>query len=150
MNQVFFDILDTLGYTTEYADLSGYDRLGECVPAKKLVRLHDDLTDREHPYVLGHETWHAINDDVPTMFGHFDARMERRADEWSASMCIDIELFREFEEQFSGHIPTIAFHLGVPDEAVEVYTSMLLRLGDNLFVGSKMGAGQWRMKIEVA
>lgn len=150
LNQQFYEVLDNLGYTVEYADLSGRDRLGECIPAKKLVRLHHDLTEREHPFVLGHETWHAINGDEPTMFGCFDARMERRADEWSASRCIDMNRFRELEEQFSGHVPTIAFHLGVPDEAVNVYTSMLLRLGDNLFMGSKMGAGQWRMKIEVA
>lgn len=147
MNQVFFDILDSLGYTTEYTDLSDCDRLGECMPAKKLVRLHDDLTDREHPFILGHETWHAINGDVPTTFGFFDDRMERRADEWSASMCIELDAFREFEHQYSGHVPTMAFHLGVPDEAVEVLQRMLLRVGDDLFMGAKMGAGQWMMKV---
>lgn len=150
IEQHFFGILDDLGFAVEYHDLSGKERLGECVPAKKLVRLHDNLTDRELPYVLGHETWHAINEDEPTMFGFFDERMERQADEWSAMSCIDLAHFCELEGQFSGHIPTIAFHLNVPKEAVAVYISMLSRIGDELFLGAKMGAGQWAKKIEVA
>ena len=146
----FFALLDEMGYNVEYHDLSGKERLGECVPAKKLVRLHHDLTPRELPYVLGHETWHAINGDEPTMFGFFDDRVEREADEWSAAQCIDIDMFRELEAIHSGHVPTMAFHLGVPKEAVQVFISMLLRVGNDLYLAPKMGAGQWARKVEVA
>lgn len=147
IEQHFFEILDELGYGVEYADLSKSSRLGECIPSERLVRLHNDLTDRELPYVLGHETWHAINGDEPTMFGFFDERMERRADEWSALQCIDLSHFCELEGLYSSHIPTIAYHLGVPQEAVRVYIGMLSRIGDELFVGPKMGAGQWHDKV---
>lgn len=147
ITQQFFDTLDLLGYSIEYADLSNAERLGECDTVNKIVTLHHDLSPRELPYILGHETWHALNNDVPTMFGQFDARMERRADEWSALMCIDLDAFREYELQFSGHVPTMAFNLGVPDEAVEMLKSMLNRIGNELYMLPKMGYGQWLMKV---
>ncbi|WP_053385712.1 ImmA/IrrE family metallo-endopeptidase [Leucobacter japonicus] len=150
IEQRFFEILEELSFAVEYDDLSSTGRLGECIPANKLIRLHHDLSHRELPYVLGHETWHAINEDEPTMFGYFDERMERQADEWSAMHCIDLAHFCELESQFSGHIPTIAFHLNVPKEAVDVYVRLLSRIGDELFLGARMGTGQWLRKIAVA
>lgn len=146
----FYRILDRLGYTVEYDDLSHLDRLGDCCTRRKRIRLDHTITQREIPFVLGHETRHAIKGDVPTMFGHFDARTERQADEWSASQCIPLDDFRDAEAQFSGHVPTMAFHLGVPDEAVVVLQGMLSRLGSVVYFDSKMGAGQWGARIEVA
>lgn len=146
-DQFFFDILDHLNFEVEYADLSHKGRLGECLPARKLVRLDSGMTPREHLFVLGHETCHAVNNDVPSIFGFFNDRMERRADEWSASMCIDIHDYRDLEAQFSGHTATMAFHLGVPTEAVTVFRGMLTRVDSDIYMNSRMGSGQWDKKV---
>lgn len=149
IDRMFFDMLDDLGVRVEYADLSGRARLGEYIHRRKLVRLHNDLGPREHPFVLGHETWHAINGDEPSMFPQFDEKMERRADEWAAMQLIDPARYSEVERDCIGHIPTMAFQLGVIDEALEVYISMLSRIGDTVYVQPRMGAGIWTERIEV-
>lgn len=144
---MFFDMLQDMRVTIEYVDLSDKARLGEYIHARRVVRLHHDLSPRELPYVLGHETYHALNEDVPTSSGYFDERMERRADEWSATHCIDISDFKESEVQFSGHVPTMAFHLGVPDEAILVFRQRLQRIGDDIYMSPRMGTGQWAKKM---
>ncbi len=149
MDGMFFDMLDDLRVRVEYADLSGRSRLGEYVHSKRLVRLHHDLGPREHPFILGHETWHAINGDEPSMLPQFDEKMERQADEWSAMQLIDPETYSEVERECGGHIPTMAFQLGVIDEALEVYISMLTRIGDTVYVRPGMGFGVWTERIEV-
>lgn len=76
--------------------------------------------------------------------------MEREADEWSALHNINIWDYREAEHEHNAHVPTMAFHLGVVDEAVEVFRGMLARLGDAVYLRPRMGVGNWDRKLEVA
>lgn len=147
MDLVFFDILDSLGVTVEYVNLEHLDRDGEYDHDLKLVRLQRDMAPRLHTFKLGHETCHALNGDVPSMFKHVNARMERRADEWAAMQLIPPERYREVETLRDGHVPSMAHDLGVVSDAVEVYQQRLARIGDVVYLHPRMGAGQWLRRI---
>ena len=144
---VFFDILDSLGVTVEYVNLEHLGRDGEYDHDLRLVRLQHDLSPRLHAFTLGHETCHAINGDVPSLFPQFDLKMERRADEWAALQLIDPERYREVEALRDGHVPSMAHDLGVVSCAVEVYQQMLARIGDAVYLHPRMGLGQWSRKF---
>ncbi|WP_052961330.1 MULTISPECIES: ImmA/IrrE family metallo-endopeptidase [unclassified Leucobacter] len=147
MDLIFFDILDSLGVTVEYVNLEHLDRDGEYDHDLKLVRLQRDMAPRLHTFKLGHETCHALNGDVPSLFPHFDAKMERRADEWAATRLIAPERYREVEALRDGHVASMAHDLGVVSEAVEVYQQMLERIGDAVYLHPRMGVGQWSRKF---
>jgi len=145
----FFDMLERANVRIEYGGLSNPDRLGEYAHSHQLVRLVEDLAPRELPLVLGHETGHVVLDHVPSMFGHFDARMERDADEWAVSHLFTHNDYRDAEHAADGHLPTIAYFLGTVDEAIEIYQRRLLRVGDQVYFGARMGLGQWQQKFAV-
>lgn len=100
--------------------------------------------------VLAHELAHMIRGDRRTMFGYYDARDERRADEWAAYFLIDIFDYRLSEEKCGANIEAIAQELNVMDYIVEALEQSMYRVGDTIYVNSKMGAGQWARKFEAA
>lgn len=143
------DALKALGVNIEYAELSP-GRDGEYIHSRKLIRLRPGMSARLNRSVLAHETAHAIFADVPSRFGPVNAKQERRADEWAALRLIRHEDYQRAELLHGGHAGAIAHELGVVRSIVEAYRRILIRIGDTVYVGAKMGAGQFAHRAEVA
>lgn len=143
------DLADQAGVTIAYVPLRhGID--GEYVHARRLIRLRPGMTARRHRSVLAHELGHAAHEDRPSKFGPVHAKQERRAEEWAALRLISLDDYRHVEEMRDGHPGAMACDLGVLTSIVLVYRGMLERLGDTVYVGSRMGAGQWAHREDVA
>lgn len=135
------------GVTIEYADLSGRD--GEYLHARRLIRLRTGMRSRLHRSVLAHELGHAAFADVPSRFAPVNAKQERRAEAWAARVLIDLEAYRELEDIHHGHAGAIAVDLGVMRSTVEAFRSLLLRMGDSVYLEPREGPGQWRSRAPV-
>ena len=146
-DQRFFEIIQAHGVRVEYTDLGKRGRYGEYWLGRRLVNLQLGMAPRLHSFVLAHETFHVINGDTPSMFEWFDAKMERRADEWAATQLIDPDHYREVEHQREGHVPSMAHDLGVISDTVETFQRMLTRIGDTVYLNAKHGVGQWDQRI---
>ena len=139
--QQLFDMADALGVVIEYSPLQS--RNGEYRHDLRRIRLRVDMPPRLLRWTLAHELGHAVFADEPSRFGPANARMERRASEWAALRLVDLGSYREAEMLRDGHIPSMAHDLGVAKECLEVFQSLLMRLGGATYLDPKMGAGQW-------
>lgn len=146
--QQLFDYADAFGLTVEYAPLRNRD--GEYRDDLKRIRLREGMPIRLLRSVLAHELGHAVFGDVPSMFGPSNAKMERRASEWAALRLITPDQYREVEQIRDGHVASMAHDLGVVDWIVTAYQGLLARLGDQVYIDPRMGAGQWSARYEVA
>ena len=144
-----YNMLDALGVRVEFAELPG-DRDGEYRHEERLIRIQHDLLLRRYVSTLAHECCHAVFGDTPTMFGPVNAKQERRADEWAAMRLIDPHDYRVEEARHEGHLEAMAIALHVTTDIVEAFRRVLLRIGEDVYVAAKMGAGQWAHRIGVA
>ena len=142
--QRLFDFAELLGVTVEYAPLQTRD--GEYRHDLRRIRLREGMEPRVERFKLAHELAHAVHADVPSMLAAENLRQERRADEWAAAHLINLDQYREIELLRGGHVPTMAHDLGVTTQCVNVYRSMLARIGDTVYLDPRMGAGQYRAK----
>lgn len=149
IDQQLHEFADLLGVTIDYRPLP-QDRDGQYVHARRAIHLRPGMHARHHRSVLAHELAHAVFEDVPSKFGPVNAKQERRAEEWAALRLIDLDDYRYLEAAYNGSAPGIALELGVMSSIVHAYQGMLQRLGDTTYVAARMGAGQWRAKIQVA
>ena len=147
-DQHIHDALDALGVRVRYADLP-VDRDGEYLHRRKLIRLQRGMATRLHRSVLAHEAAHAVFGDVPSRFGPVNAKQERRADEWAALRLIDVDDYRAAEALHHGHVEAIAVELNVIVDLVEAFQRILVRFGDTVYVGPRMGAGQYAHRASV-
>lgn len=97
--------------------------------------------------VLAHEIAHFIRGDRRSMFGFYDEKDERRADEWAAHHLIDIDEYRLAEAKYGTNTEYIAMELNVMGYLVVAFERTLLRVGDTVYVMPKMGSKQWAMKV---
>lgn len=144
------NLATALGIRIEYADLTHLDRDGDSNIDTRTIRLQTGMLQRLERSVLAHEIAHIIRGDRHTMFGYYDKRDERRADEWAALHLIDLIEYQIAEAKFGNNIEYIAQELNVMDWVVEAFERMLLRVGNEIYIRSKMGAGQWLNRFEVA
>lgn len=144
-----FEMLDALGVDVEYCELSS-DRDGDYDHAGKQIRIQHDLPYRRYRSAIAHETAHAVFGDVPSRFGPVKMKQERRADEWAALRLIGLDDYRQQERRHDGHVEAMAIALGVTVEIVEAFRSLLLRVGDTVYVGPRMGVGGYHARVEVA
>lgn len=148
--QHLYNLAESLGVRLEYTDLTHLDRDGDCCIDTRTIRLQTGMLYRLERSVLAHELAHMIRGDRRTMFGFYDARDENRADEWAAHLLIDMEEYSIAEARCGNNIEAIAQELEVMDYLVEAYERTLSRIGDILYVGARLGDGQWQMKVRVA
>lgn len=145
MTLLLMDMVDALDLTLEYADLRNRD--GEYRHDLKRIRLREGMTLRKETSALAHELAHAVFGDVPSKFGPVNAKQERRADEWAALRLITPEAYRAAEERWDGHLGAMAFDLGVTTKITTAFQRVLARIGDTVYVGPRMGVGQWEQRI---
>ncbi|WP_417510642.1 ImmA/IrrE family metallo-endopeptidase [Microbacterium sp.] len=144
-----FDALDALGVDVEYCELPS-DRDGDYDHASRHIRIQHDLPFRRYRSAIAHETAHAVFGDAPSRFGPVKMKQERRADEWAALQLIDLEEYRQQERRHDGHVEAMAIALAVTVELVETFRNLLLRVGDTVYVGPRMGVGGYLARVEVA
>lgn len=144
------DVAHVLGVSIKYADLARIDRDGEYDHARRTIRLQEGMGYRLKRSVLAHELAHAVFDDVPTVFGPVNARMERRADEWAARTLISLDEFKIAEATHNGHPMSMAADLDVITDLVVAYQRILARIGDTVYLRPRMGAGQYDYRELVA
>ncbi|MGN7968982.1 ImmA/IrrE family metallo-endopeptidase [Microbacterium sp. 22296] len=125
-------------------------RDGQSWTDRKITRLRPGMHARLHRCVLAHELGHHALAHTPTRFGPVHAKQERAAEEWGALRLITLDDYRHVEELRDGHAGAMALELGVMRTTLEAFQSVLLRLGDSVYVQPKMGAGSWTHRIEVA
>ncbi|HWV49299.1 MAG TPA: ImmA/IrrE family metallo-endopeptidase [Microbacterium sp.] len=145
MTAMLRDMADALGLTIEYVNLATRD--GEYRHDLNLIRLREGMTLRKERCTLAHELAHAVFADVPSKFGPVNAKQERRADEWAAMRLIGLNQYQAAEEQWSGNIGAMAFDLGVTTKIIRAYQRVLERIGDTVYVGPRMGDGQWIARV---
>jgi len=144
--ETLFDLAIDIGVTIEYAPLNANN--GEYRHELKRIRLRQGMAPRLERWTLAHELGHAVFGDEPSIFGPANAKMERRASEWAALRLIDVLTYREVEDLRDGHTASMAYDLGVTPTAVEVFRSMLDRVGDATYLSPRMGHGQFAGKLE--
>lgn len=144
-----YEILDTLGVKVEFCDLPE-DQDGEYDHDERLMKIQHDLMFRRYVSTLAHETCHAVFSDVKSRFGPVNAKQERRAEEWAALFLIPLDEYRRQEARHDGHVEAMAIALNVTVELVETYRGLLFRHGDTVYVGPRMGAGEFHSRVEVA
>lgn len=144
-----FAIAKTLGVRIEYTDLTHLGRDGDSDPRTRTIRLQEGMLYRLERSVLAHELIHIIRGDQKTMFGYYDERDERRADELAAHMLIDLTEYRIAEEKCGNHVEGIALELCVMDWVVEAFERTLCRIGDHVYINPRHGVGQWDARVEV-
>lgn len=131
----------------EYADLTHLDRDGDCNIDTRTIRLQPGMLYRLERSVLAHELAHMMRGDRRTMFGYYDDKDERRADEIAAHMLITVHDYSIAESRCMTNTEAIAQELEVMDWIVEAYERTMQRIGDDIYVNPKMGVGQWSMKV---
>ncbi len=114
------------------------------------IRLHPGMSWRVSRSILAHELAHHIFGDTPTPYGPVRAKQERRANEWAARRFITPSTYAAAEANHHGHLPAMAYELGVTLELIEAYKQMLTRIGDATYVAPRMGIGQFMHRAEVA
>lgn len=148
--QHLYALAESLGAQIEYADLTLLDRDGDCNIDTRTIRLQTGMLERLERSVLAHELAHLIRGDRRSMFGFYNARDERRADEWAALYLINPYEYKLAEAKFGSNIEYIAQELNVMHWIIEAYERSLQRIGNAVYVHPRMGAGQWQNKYEVA
>ncbi|UOQ60344.1 ImmA/IrrE family metallo-endopeptidase [Leucobacter rhizosphaerae] len=148
--EALYDYAMELGVQVEFTDLRHLRRNGDYCHELKLIRLQDGMTPRKTRHTFGHELGHATMGDEPSMLPHIHQRQEDRADEWAAHFLIDPDAFRESEQRHNGKVDAMAVDLYVLDKTIHAFKRTLNRVGDSLYVGAKMGVGQWARRFEVA
>ncbi len=143
--QYLFDLAEMQGVSIEYVPLRNRD--GEYRDDLKRIRLREGMTYRLTRWTLAHELGHAAFGDVPSMFEPENARQERRADEWAALRLIDLEQYREVEKLREGHVPSMAHDLDIVTKGVTAFQRILARLGDDVYLKPRQGAGQYAAKL---
>jgi Zn-dependent peptidase ImmA (M78 family) len=133
-----------------YADLSDLDRDGDYHHATPTIRLQEGMAPRLWVCALAHELGHAYYGDEPWGLDRMTAKQERRADVWAALLLIELDAYREAERAHGGHLRSMAFELGVVEDTLEVFRSMLDRIGDVVYFRPGMGVGQWAERFDLA
>lgn len=123
---------------------SGYD------PGDNTIHLRPGMPQRFTRSVLAHEIAHHLLGHRPTSLGVLRARQERAANEWAAMQLITPDAYAAAEVEHGGYQKTMAVTLNVADELLTVYQSMLLRVGNVVYIEPREGAGQYAHKIETA
>lgn len=144
------DLAASLGAKVEYVDLTHLDRDGDCNIDTRTIRLQPGMLDRLERSVLAHECAHLARGDRRSIFGFYNDRDERYADEWAAHFLIDVDSYREAEARFGSNTRAIAEELNVMEDIVEGFERTLQRIGDMTYINARMGVGQWSDRIEVA
>jgi len=145
--QALYDYAMARGVQIEYCDLRHLGRSGDCHPPTKHIRIQTGLLYRKERSVLAHELAHEYYGDEPDMFGHMPQRVEDRADEWAAHFLFTPDDYRYAEERFGTHLGWIAQELGVLEKLVVAYERTLHRIGNEIYINPKMGAGQWVQRV---
>lgn len=145
--QRLYDLAESLGVCIEYADLTRLNRDGDCNIDTRTIRLQEGMLYRLERSVLAHELAHMIRGDRRSMFGFYDQRDETRADEWAAHFLISITEYEAAEEKCGANIEAIANELEVMGYIVEAYERTLSRIGDQVYVNSKLGHYAARIKV---
>lgn len=148
--QALYDYATARGVQIEYCDLRHLTRAGDCHPPTKHIRIQTGLLYSKERSVLAHELAHEFYGDEPDMFGTLPKRAEDRADEWAAHFLIAPDEYRIAEEKYGTHTEWIAQELSVLTRLVVAYERTLNRIGDHVYVGGKLGRGNWAAKFEVA
>lgn len=148
--QNLYALATKLGVQIEYTDLTHLDRDGDYNARTHTIRLQTGMLYRLERSVLAHELAHAIRKDRPTMFGYYNARDERCADEWAAHALVDPHEYRLAEEKFGSSTEYIAQELCVMDWVIDAYEQTLTKIGNTVYVGAKLGHGNWKAKYEAA
>lgn len=143
-----YEMLDSRGVKVEFTDDVPVNEDGYFDPDTRIVWLRASLTERPYRATLAHETAHVIYDDVESIIPSVNRKQERRADEWAAIFLIERDEYRAAEAQHDGNAEAIALALNVTTDLVEVFQGLLLRIGDLVYVGPRMGAGQWIERLE--
>ncbi|UOQ56042.1 ImmA/IrrE family metallo-endopeptidase [Leucobacter allii] len=137
-----------LDVTIDYDDLTHLGRDGDYDRRTRTIRLQRGMLYRLERSVLAHELIHVIRDDEKTMFGFYDARDERIADELAGYLLFEISEYRLAEEKCGSHIEGIALELGVMGWVIEAFQRSLDRLGESVYVHGRMGVGQFVARFE--
>lgn len=145
--QLIDDYASSIGYRFTYDLPVHLERDGDTDVHERVIRIRPGMLRRRERSVKGHELAHATLGDQPTIFGYYNDRMERLADEWAARFLIVPDAFREAEEVCCGHTEAMAIHLDVMSDIVVAYRRQLARLGDTVYVRPRMGAGQWAERV---
>lgn len=111
------------------------------------IRLRHGMSPRLECWTLGHELGHAVHGDIRTCNDRVTSKQERRADEWAARFLIDLDRYRDVELLREGHVPSMAYDLGVISRGVEVYQRVLERLGDHVYLKPQHGVGQFAARL---
>lgn len=137
-----------LGAAITYTDLSHLGRDGDTDVDRRHIRLQDGMTCRLEVCTLAHEVAHLLRGDRTTMFGYFDERDERRADEWAARYLVDIDEYRHAEAMCGTNTKALANELDVVLWVVEAFERQLCRIGDHVYLNPKYGAGNFEFRFE--
>ncbi|GAA1162772.1 ImmA/IrrE family metallo-endopeptidase [Microbacterium oxydans] len=143
-----YEMIDALGVRIEYCELPD-DIDGEYIHEEKLIRIQFHLSTRVYRSTLPHECCHAIWGDTRSRFGPVNAKQERRADEWAAMQMIGLDEYRRQEARHDGNVEAMAIALNVTADLVEVFRRLLLRVDGAVYVGPRMGVGEYDAKVEV-
>lgn len=147
--QHLFALAELLRVHIEYGDLSHLERDGDYDRRTRTIRLQEGMLLRLERSVLAHELIHVIRDDEKTMFGFYDDRNERIADELCGQLLFDIADYRLAEEKCGNHVEGIALELGVMDWVIKAFERTLFRNGEFVYINPRMGIGQWSQRFEV-
>lgn len=145
--QELYDYATARGVQIEYCDLRHLNRSGDCHPPTKHIRIQTGLLYRKERCVLAHELAHEYYGDEPDMFGALPKRAEDRADEWAAHFLIAPEDYRFAEEKYGANTEWIAQELEVLERLVIAYERTLHRVGEDIYISPRMGAGQYLAKV---
>ena len=119
-------------------------------PGERVIRLSAGMRGRVQRSVLAHEIAHHELGHRPIPSGLERDRQESAANRWAASTLISPLEYATVERLRGGHLPSMAVDLQVSDELVVVYQQMLFRAENTVYVGPRMGLGQWDYRQEVA
>ena len=119
-------------------------------PGERVIRLTPGMRGRVLRSVLAHEVGHHELGHRPLAPGIERDRQEAAANRWAASLLISPLEYAAAERLRGGHLPSIAVDLQVSDELVSVYRAQLFRAETTVYVGPRMGLGQWDYRQEVA
>lgn len=141
---------ERIGVTWAFVDDLSPNHPGRYSDARRHIEVLDGMALPKTISAFGHELGHATFRDVPSILPHVDARQERRADAWAAHFLIDPALYAAAAAKYGRELDWIAQELGVLKRLVIAYEDTLTRVGDRVYIGARMGAGQWRACLEVA